>query len=49
MNNFERIKQMTKEELAEELRLVANWDRKQKNIAEKDEDFYIKWLGKECR
>lgn len=49
MNNFERIKQMTKEELAEELRLVANWDRKQKRIAEQDEDFYIKWLEKEVQ
>lgn len=44
MNNFERIKQMSKEELAQELKLLANWDKKQKRIAEQDEDFYIKWL-----
>ncbi len=49
MTNFEKIKQMTKEELAEELRLIANWDRKQKRIAEQDEDFYIKWLDEEVQ
>lgn len=48
MNNFERIKQMTKEELAEELRLVANWDKKHKNKAEKScDNFYLDWLNAE--
>lgn len=42
MTNFERVKNMTKEELSEEIRLIANWDRKQKRIAE--QDFYIKLL-----
>ncbi len=46
MTNFEKIKDMSKEELAEEIRLIANWDRKQKRIAEKDENFYLKWLNK---
>lgn len=30
MNNFERIKQMTKEELAKELRFIANESKKTK-------------------
>lgn len=47
MTNYELIKNMSVEQLAEELKLVANWDREQKNIAEQDEDFYIKWLSKE--
>lgn len=47
MKNYELIKNMSIEQLAEELKLVANWDRKQKAIAEQDEDFYIKWLNKE--
>ncbi|RDY28367.1 hypothetical protein CHL78_005555 [Romboutsia weinsteinii] len=44
MTNFKRIKNMTKEELSEEIRLIASWDKKKKRIAEQDEDFYTKLL-----
>lgn len=49
MDNFERIKCMTKEELAKEIRLIANWDRKHFKKAEKMGDkFYLDWLEAEC-
>lgn len=50
MTNFEKIKEMTKEELAEELRLFANWDRTLKNNAEKNyANFYLYWLNAESK
>ncbi|MDY2737111.1 hypothetical protein [Intestinibacter sp.] len=49
MTNFEKIKDMTIEELANEIKLIANWDRKEKRKAEKDENFYINWLKSECK
>lgn len=50
MTNYERIVNMSKEELAEELRLVANWDRREKNKAEKYcDNFYLEWLNAECK
>lgn len=33
MNNYERIINLSMEEMAEEIRLIANWDRKEKNKA----------------
>jgi len=47
MTNYERIKNYTIEEMAEEIREIANWDRKEKKKAEKDEQFYVKWLNTE--
>lgn len=44
MNNYERIKNLNIEEMAEEIRLIANWDKKQKSKANKDEYFYINYL-----
>jgi hypothetical protein len=49
MKNYERIKNMTVEEMAEEIKLIANWDRKQKKIAEQDENFYVNWLNAESK
>ena len=49
MDNFERIKNMTREELAAEIKLIANWDRKEKRKAEKDDEFYLKWLNSKCK
>nr|WP_312985407.1 hypothetical protein [Clostridioides sp.] len=47
MTNYERIKNMDKQELAEEIRLIANWDRKQQRKAKQDEKFYLNWLNAE--
>lgn len=48
MTNFERIKNMSKEELAVELKLIAEWDRKNVDVAKKYPQFYIQWLNAEC-
>lgn len=47
MTNFERIKNMTKEELAKEIKLIANWDRKELCKANKIEGFFLDYLDKE--
>jgi hypothetical protein len=47
MKNYERIKNLTIEEMAEEIKLIANWDRKEKKKAEQDGQFYVKWLNAE--
>lgn len=47
MTNYEKIKSFTVEEMAEEIKTIANWDRKEKAKAEKDENFYINWLNKD--
>lgn len=49
MTNFERIKSMSVEELAEELRLIAEWDRSQVKIAKKYPQFYTEWLNTESK
>ena len=52
MNKYEQIKQMTIEEMAHELMLCANWDKKYKSKADKifgknNIDLYIEILSKE--
>ena len=47
MTNFERIKNMTLEELAEEIKLIAKWDRKFVKKADKYPQFYLEWLQSE--
>lgn len=47
MTNYERIINLTPDEMAEEIKLIANWNRRQKKKAEKDEYFYINYLKKE--
>lgn len=49
MTNFEKIKNMSKEELANELKLIAEWDRKNVLIAKKYPQFYIEWLNSEVK
>lgn len=44
MTNYERIRNLSIEEMAKEIKLIANWDRKEKRNAEKDENFYIEYL-----
>ncbi|MBD5589286.1 hypothetical protein [Clostridium botulinum] len=44
MTNYERIKNLNIEEMAEEIKLIANWDRKEKRKAEKDKNFYLEYL-----
>jgi len=52
MTEYEKIKNMSIEQMATEIKLIANWDRKEKNKAEKDENFYLNYLlkdrGLEC-
>lgn len=48
MTNYERIKSLTIEEMAQEIKLIANWDRKQKRKAERDEHWYEKYLAEDC-
>lgn len=48
MTNYERIMKMTKEELANEIKLIANWDRKEVSKANKVEGFYADYLDKEA-
>lgn len=47
MTNFERIKIMTKEQLAEEIKLIANWDRKELAKANKVDNWFLDYLNKE--
>jgi len=52
MNKYEQFKSMTLEEMAHELMLVANWDKKDKAKADKifgkdNIDLYITLLSKE--
>lgn len=47
MTNFERIKGMTKEELAKEIELIANWDRKELNKAKRVDGWFLKYLEAE--
>lgn len=49
MNNYERIMNMTPSELAEEIKLIANWDRKDKKVADKHDSFYLDWLNAESK
>lgn len=48
MNNYERIKGLTIEKMAEEIKLIANWDRREVSKANKVEDFYIDYLKTEA-
>jgi len=45
MTNYERIKNLTIEEMANEIKAIVNWDRKEKNKAEQDDQFYINYLN----
>ena len=47
MTNYERIISMSKEELAEEIELIANWSRKEVYKANKIEGFFLDYLDKE--
>lgn len=47
MTNFERIKNMTKEQLAEEIRLIANWDKRELDKANKIDNWFLEYLNKE--
>lgn len=47
MTNYERIKNLTKEELAEEIKLIANWNRREVNKANKIDNFFLDYLDKE--
>lgn len=54
MNKYEQIKNMTLEEMARELMLVANWNPKDKEHAEKifgknNVELYIKILKDEVK
>lgn len=54
MNKYEQIKNMTLEEMAHELMLVANWNTKHKENAEKifgknNVELYIKILKDEVK
>jgi hypothetical protein len=49
MTNYERIKGLSIEELAEELKLIANWDRKEVKKANNIEDFYVDYLNSESK
>lgn len=49
MTNFERIKNMSVDELAKELKLIAEWDRSQVKIARKYPQFYKEWLNSESK
>lgn len=48
MTNYERIGNLSIEEMAKEIKLIANWDRKEKRKTEKDENFYIEYLKMEA-
>lgn len=47
MTNYKRIISMSKEELAKEIKLIANWDRKEVGKANKIEGFFLEYLDKE--
>lgn len=47
MTNFERIKNMTREQLAEEIRLIANWDKKEVAKVNKIDNWFLDYLDKE--
>ncbi|MEG1310478.1 MAG: hypothetical protein RR942_06555 [Romboutsia sp.] len=47
MTNFERIKNMAREQLAEEIRLIANWDKKELTKANKIDNWFLEYLDKE--
>lgn len=47
MTNFERIKNMTRKQLAEEIRLIANWDKKELAKANKVDNWFLEYLDKE--
>jgi hypothetical protein len=49
MTNYERIKNLTIEEMAEEIKLIANWDKNERNKANKDEEWYKNYLLKETK
>lgn len=49
MTNYEKMISMTKEELAEEIKLIANWDRKELNKVKNDENFFLNYLKKEIK
>ena len=44
MTNYERIKNLSLEGMAEEIKLIANWDSKEKAKANKVDNFYINYL-----
>lgn len=44
MTNYERIKGLSLEEMAEEIKLIANWDREERNKANKIDSFYVDYL-----
>jgi len=48
MTNYERIQSLSIEQMANEIKAVANWDRKEKVKAERDEQFYINYLSAEA-
>lgn len=48
MTNYERMKNFTLEQMANEMKAIANWNRKEKRKAERDENFYINYLKTEA-
>ena len=47
MTNYERIKNLTKDEMAEEIKLIANWSRNEVAKANDIEEFFLDYLDKE--
>lgn len=49
MTNYERIKNLSIEELSEELKLIANWNRKEVRKTNKIDNFYKDYLNSESK
>ena len=49
MTNYDRIRNLTIEELANEIKAIANWSSKEKKKANQDEQFYINYLHSEVQ
>lgn len=45
MTNYERIKNLSIEDMAKEIKQIANWDKKESDKANKIEGFYIDYLN----
>lgn len=45
MTNYERLQKLTLEEMAIEIKEIANWDSMQKRKANKIKNFYSDWLN----
>jgi len=49
MTNYEKIKSLSIQELAEELKLIANWNRKEVKKTNKIDNFYVDYLNSESK